>query len=368
MNIKVVAVAPHVISAKSMKCITVAAEATRYYYQVGWDIMPTNMHCKELTNFNIQWNALKDLKKQDDPDVTKLTNNGSIIKCIESFTLHLNAIVGVQNCSLVYVVREQHDLSRVTCGTILSDQLHSKEHGLAEVDMIRLTSYDHPLFRNDNGDVYDRMEQALSGSQYAPMIVRLCKKREGNKAFRALVAQHSGKPVWEKRIKDDELYMMNRKWTRIIQQMLEKHINRHRSAFVCLSKATDHVSQKIPNKRTRVGYVVGIIDSKDANVLSTLAEIRKDDMGMCENFDLDAIFLVPTCLVAKKHGNKKVEFDTTISATDGKQSGQGKTGVEIRYHEKHEVLALLQYHKDELFAYNATTDGGKWKGAAGNPV
>ena len=157
VNNKVVAMAPHVILEKSRKCIAVSVEATRYYAQVGRDINPTNMHWKTLTNFNIQWNALKDINKQDDPDVPKITKNGIIIKWIESFKLHLNAIIGVCNCILVYVVREQHFLSGVTRGTLITDQPHSKEHGLAEVGMISLTSHDHSLFRNDNGDVYDRM-------------------------------------------------------------------------------------------------------------------------------------------------------------------------------------------------------------------
>ena len=80
VNNKVVAVAPQVILAKSRKPIAVAEEEMQYYAQVGRDITPTNMHWKTLTNFDIQWNALKYLKKQDDSDVPKLTKNNSIIK------------------------------------------------------------------------------------------------------------------------------------------------------------------------------------------------------------------------------------------------------------------------------------------------
>ena len=181
----------------------------QYYSQVGRDITPTNMHWKTLTKFDIQWNALEDIMKQDDPDVPNLTKNGSIIKWIESFKLHLNAIVGVRNCTLVYVVHEKHDLLGLTHGTLLSNHLHSDEHGLVEVEMISLTSHDHPLFRNVNGDVYYRMERALSGSQYALTIVQFRKKREGSEYFRVLVSQHAGKPVWEKRIEAAESYMMD---------------------------------------------------------------------------------------------------------------------------------------------------------------
>ena len=58
-----------------------------------------------MANFDVQWQALKDLKKQDNPDVPKLTKSGIIIKWIEHFKLHLNTIVGMRNLPLVYVVR-----------------------------------------------------------------------------------------------------------------------------------------------------------------------------------------------------------------------------------------------------------------------
>ena len=60
-NKKVTAVAPRVILEKSMERITVAAEVTRYYDQVVREITPTNMHWETFSNFDIQWNALKNL-------------------------------------------------------------------------------------------------------------------------------------------------------------------------------------------------------------------------------------------------------------------------------------------------------------------
>ena len=75
---------------------------------------------------------------------------------------------------------------------------------------------------------------------------------------------------------------------------------------------------------------------------------------MHDNFELAAMFLAPTCSVAKKQGNKKVAFDTTISATNGKKYGQGKTGVELQYHKKHEFLALPKNQEDEQVAIFST--------------
>ena len=79
LNNKVVAVSPHVMLEKSRRRIVVAAEAMRYYAQVGRDITPTNIHWKTLTNIGIQWNVLNGLKKYDDNKVPKLANNGRII-------------------------------------------------------------------------------------------------------------------------------------------------------------------------------------------------------------------------------------------------------------------------------------------------
>ena len=130
--------------------------------------------------------------------------SGSIIKWIESFKLDLNAIVGVRNCPLIYVVREQSDLTNVTRGNLMAGKPHSEENGSLEADLVQLTSHNHPLFRNGNGDFYNRMERALSASNYSSTVIKFRKKREGDKAFKALVSQHRGKPVWEKRIKDAE--------------------------------------------------------------------------------------------------------------------------------------------------------------------
>ena len=76
------------------------------------------------------------------------------------------------------------------------------------------------------------------------------------------------------------------------------------------------------------------IDSKDAEVLAGLAAIRQDNAGMRGDFESAAIFLSPTCPVAKKGPERKLGFNAaTILAADAK-AGIGKTGVELRYHTK----------------------------------
>ena len=89
---------------------------------------------------------------------------------------------------------------------------------------------------------------------------------------------------------------------------------------------------------------------------------------MKDTFEQAAVFLAPTSSVAKKLSMKgKISFDPSILATDCNQSGTGKTGVELRYHKQHNVLALPQDQRDKLMAFNGTKDSGKWKGASGKP-
>ena len=73
---------PYTLSGKSKKSIIVAANATRYYTQVGKKVTTINMHWKTLSNLDIQWKTMEELKKQDDPYVPKLTKQGSVIKWI----------------------------------------------------------------------------------------------------------------------------------------------------------------------------------------------------------------------------------------------------------------------------------------------
>ena len=147
-----------------------------------------------------------------------------------------------------------------------------------------------------------------------------------------IISQHARKDVWEKRINHSECYMVQKIWTGQTRQTLVAHIDRHCQAYVVLIEAADHVSHQTPSNRTRVRYLMNSIDSKDAGVLAGLAAIRQDDAVMRGDFESAAVFLSPTCHVAKKGSERKVGFDAaTVLATDSKTS-IGKTSVELLYH------------------------------------
>ena len=64
-----------------------------------------------------------------------------------------------------------------------------------ESKLVKILSWDLMLFKNDNNNVFNRMERALIGTPYASTIVRFRKARDGNKAMAAIVSQHAEKDV-----------------------------------------------------------------------------------------------------------------------------------------------------------------------------
>ena len=94
---------------------------------------------------------------------------GSIIKWIESFKLHCNTVVGVRNFPIVYVI-DKHG-ANTSRPALATNQPHSEEYGSVESELVKLLSWNHPLFKNDNNNVFYRMERELIGTPYASTIV-----------------------------------------------------------------------------------------------------------------------------------------------------------------------------------------------------
>ena len=71
--------------------------------------------------------------------------------------LHLRAIIGVRNVPLAYVVRKLVGVVAEGAPILLDNQPHSEEHGSVEEELVLRTFHTHPLYRNDNNDVYVRI-------------------------------------------------------------------------------------------------------------------------------------------------------------------------------------------------------------------
>ena len=145
--------------AKSQKRLTVACDLIRFYQTVGKDLTAANIQWNQLmSNFEIQWKALKDRKDEDDPDVPKITKALPIIKWTEAFQDFLNRVIGARMIPLAYVIQIDCQVPGLA-PPLAANQPHSTEHGSVEGELIARAPHTHALFRDDKSVLYYHLKK-----------------------------------------------------------------------------------------------------------------------------------------------------------------------------------------------------------------
>ena len=170
-----------------------ACDLIRYYETVGRDLTAANIQWNQvISNFEIQWKALKDRKDEDDPDVPKITKALPIIKCTEAFQDFLNRVIGARMIPLAYVIQIDPQVPGLA-PPLAANEPHSTEHGSVEGELIARAAHTHALFRDDNSVVYYHLEEATRGTSYAASIKPFQRGKDGRGAWKALTSQYTGK-------------------------------------------------------------------------------------------------------------------------------------------------------------------------------
>ena len=228
--------------------LTVACDLVRYYQTVGRDLTAANIQWNQvMSNFEIQWKALKDRKDEDDPDVPTITKALPIIKWTEAFQDFLHRVIGARMIPLAYVIRIDPQVPGIA-PTLAPNQPHSTEHGSVEEELIARASHTHALFRDDNSVVYYHLEKATRGTSYAASIKPFTKAKGGRGAWKALISQYAGKDKWEAEIKRQEQLLHTRIWKGQSNFSLENFISQHRNAYVSMQASAEHVQYQLPDR------------------------------------------------------------------------------------------------------------------------
>ena len=109
----------------------------------------------------------------------------------EAAATFLSAFIGAWNCPLAYVVREEA-LPDPQRPPLLVDKCYSEEHPSIRNEMIAYLSHDHSLFKENNANLYELLEESLQGSAMDPTIQPYKRRKDGGKAWVALNQQHVG--------------------------------------------------------------------------------------------------------------------------------------------------------------------------------
>ena len=229
-----------------------------------------------------------------------------IMKWTEAFQDYLHRVIGVRVIPLVYIICTDSDVP-MPVPPLAPNQPHSEVHGSIEYKLVERASHEHPLFRDDNSEVYFKLEEATCGTMYAASIKSFQCTENGRGAYAALISQYTGRDKWESEIRRQDDLLHNWVWKGQSSFPLEGFIAQHQNAFVSMQQCVEHVSFQLPNEHTRVGYLLEGIQSMDPRLQAAMASVKKDDgpNGMRNDCEAAAAHLLPYDLVTKKKAAMK---------------------------------------------------------------
>ena len=350
---------PFRIPTKSLNRLKVAAMAVKHYEETSRELTAPMMQWDpRLKNFERQWKALGEASNRDGDEIPKVGRTLGIVKYLEAYENYATTVFGVRTCRLSYVIRT-FAVVPVAAPALATHCPHSTLFGSISGDRVARLSHTDPLFREDDGMVFDHLEVGVRGTKFQNTIEPFKRLKQGRSAFLALKAQHAGRAMWDGEVQTNQDFLLNRKWNGGTSFTLERFLGQHRSAYVALTRCAEHVTVQLPDERTRVGYVLKNIECTDADVKATVASIKVDDSptGLRQDFERSVALLLPTCPVKRKRSGKRKSAEissVTVGADEGAEVSAIKvsrgpiTGIELRYYKPDEYHKLTKAQKKEL--------------------
>ncbi len=356
----------YAIPARSEVRLNCARLIVKYYSSVGRVVEADDMFWPVLKNFMEHWKAMKEKKSAPVGIPPKLLKELAVHKWVEQFAQDLEEVYGARNAPLTYLTRPDVATPANTANAPRAvDQPYADAFASIQEEMKFCLSHTHNLQKADNATLFHRIDTAVAGHDVFATIAPYRRTQDGRGAWMAINSIHAGRYIYDKIVKDAMHVLTVRKWTGTASITLAQHIGAHRKAFIALTDASGHTPTEIPNPRQRVTYVLTSIETVDPKVLAAMAAVELDATNMRINFESLAVYMLPHCPVAAKHG-KKNSLGAKISGAAGNvlTGKKGKTGVTLCYHEPKLFHKLPKDQKAELSEWNKNNrvNGGKRKG------
>ena len=354
------AIPPCLVSARCALRLSVASVAYHYYSDIGRIQTPANMdYTNVLRGFYVEWESITKLMEEDRPVVPVLSKNNTPLKWLESFKDCTYRTFGVRNCPVSYIIRDDDTVPAEADDPLQAGRAYG-ESGSVIDEMIRRLNHTDPLYKSDNALVYSMLEEATRGTIYGPTIKPYARLKNGRGAFRAIVQSHAGDDKWEQVKKNKLNFLMNTKWNGRTYS-LDKFTGLHRSAYVQLEEAQEHVNFQLPTQHSRVGFLLDNIVNNDPDLRAALASIRVNTDNMRDDFEAAVAFMLPVCPYSKHRQSQRGGRRAEISDTQLLGKGSSATGVDLRWHTKAEYAKLNKAQRQELYKWQQSKDGKEAK-------
>ena len=355
------AVAASNVSTISIHRLIVASNAAKYYHSIGRTLSFPNMHyASVLSDFQDDFAAYEVLKKQDTPEVPKISDKDKdkkVINWMPRFEDAMSRTFGAKG-PLMYVIR-----TTAPVPTEVDDPLVANSHfgvsGSMMEELIKRLEHTGSVYRDDNKTVYMAISKAAAGTSVESTIKTFSRTNNGRGAYFALIANHAGDTKYRSIVKSRMNTLTNMKWNGR-SYPLETHVSNHRQAADDLLECATHINNQVPNEPQRVEYLLDSINCQDAALQAAIGNIRADSNGMRSLFEPAAAHLLevdPYRRAAKNGGGRGNGAAQISDVRFG--AGRGETGVDLRWYPRKEFLNLSSAQKDELTAWQKTSAGKK---------
>jgi len=348
------------IGSISIRRLLVAMNAVKYYQSIDRTINPANMHYGNvLSGFKLEWEAYRDLRKQDELDVPLVKDKDGERKIIKWAPVFLDCMSRTYGSKgpLSYVLRGTSDVTSEVEDPLVSPNDYFGTSGSLLDELISRLPHTGPIYKNDNKTVFMKLEKAVRGTAVESTVKVYARRNDGRGAFFALISNHAGDAKYRTILKKRMNMLQNIKWNGR-NYPLETHVSNHRQAVDDLRECSEHITVAVPDEPQRVEYLIDSITCQDNTLQAAIGLIRANTNNMRENFETAASAIIEVDPYRRSQRGGPTPRNATVSAIDF-AAGRGSTGVDLRWHPRKEFYDLSQDQKEELTAWQRSDEGRK---------
>ena len=237
-----------------------------------------------MDNFEIQRKYMVEKSKQTKPNIPKLSKNSTVAKWDDSIRVYASQVYGARKSTLEYLIRSKIALAIPHPG-LATGQNHWAESWSFQGEQALSLSHTHPLYCDENKSLFSVLEVALRGTTFEASIKTFQRTGNGRGAYEALISQHAGKYKWIKIIHDAKTSVNKRKWDVTTSYLLQSHVENCRECYVDIENASEHITEQIPNARTRVQILLDSVEGcTDTKICAIVAAIYNKSSGILAGF------------------------------------------------------------------------------------
>ena len=219
-------------------------------------------------------------------------------------------------------MRDQVVVAAADLPPLAANRPYTTRNGSVAADLVAFATHDHPLFGEDNRQLYFDLEKALRSTLYASSLKPFQREKDGRSAYHAIVQQYAGMDKWESELKRCNSLLTTRVWKGNSNFKLESFVNQHRNAYINMRRCSEHVPFQLPLELTRVTYLLDAIESHDPELQAAIANVRMDNGadGKMNDFEATAAYLIPRDPVSRKRKQEPKRPHAEVSVSEASKT------------------------------------------------